>query len=82
MEFQPPCLKPRPVHPSSRPKPQPARPLERPSRSGFDADAAHRVVMLSAVLLVVSLGSCTVAPLLGALQGSIKPAAQKVAMVA
>jgi hypothetical protein len=38
--------------------------------------------MLSAVLLVVSLGSCTVAPLLGALQGSIKPAAQKVAMVA
>jgi hypothetical protein len=53
--------------------------MERPS---FSVDSAHRMLTLIAVLLAVSLGSITVAPLLGALEGSIKPSGQQSAMLA
>jgi hypothetical protein len=53
--------------------------MERPS---FSADSPHRVLMLIAVLIAVSLGSITVAPLMGALEGSIRQPSQKSTMTA
>jgi hypothetical protein len=52
--------------------------MERP----FSVESANRLLTLVAVLFAVSLGSCTVAPLLGALEGSIKPSSQQSAMLA
>jgi hypothetical protein len=85
MNFQPPGLKPRPIHPSSRPVPQPARPFDRPNRAEFTVESARHLAALIVVLMVASIGSCTVAPILGALEGvrmPMAPAQNKTAMVA
>jgi hypothetical protein len=76
-------LKPPPVRTPVRPVPQPARPFDRPTRP-FTVESAHRLATLITALIVVSLGSCTVAPLVGALEGARMqaPAQNTTAMVA
>jgi hypothetical protein len=84
MEFQPPGLKPRPIHRPQRPSP-PARPFDRPNRAEFTIESAHHLLTLTAILIAVSIGSVTVAPLVGALEGvrmPVLPAQEKTAMVA
>jgi hypothetical protein len=84
MNSQPPALKPRPVHPSSRPQPVKPRPLDRPKAqiAMITTEYAHRLLALFVLLFVISLGSCTIAPILGALEGARIHAPAKTAMVA